>query len=291
MNQEETTAMSEDQLEEAENKFDEGFDLSAEGDEQDGNVTQPEEPQEGGESTPYVEQTEPEEPVSTPDVTQAPPFQQEEESLPTQPLPQQQEAQAVKTVEIPEDIADEYETLKTLNPDAAALALEDSPEGATVRSRLEQYGAELAQDRAEQVLFQRRQVQALRQAQIEREKQIKEAHNRAFRNMFEREHPEYAAMLFNPNRKAEAARYQQDVFRWIEAMPYSEAAGLMEIAKNGRDPAQVSALLTRFERERNAGRRQPDPTGALAVPGRGAPVAPTGIGDKDDFDAGWNANQ
>lgn len=77
----------------------------------------------------------------------------------------------------------------------------------------------------------------------------------------------------------------------IAAKPYAEAAQLMEVARNGRDPAQVSALLTRFERERGGGRKQPDPTGALAVPGRGAPVAPTGVGDKDDFDAGWNANQ
>lgn len=218
--------------------------------------------------------------------------------VPTRPEPEQpaqfeaqpQSVGALKSLEtVPEEIADEFESLKKLNPEAAKLALEDSPEGASIRARLEQYGAELAQDRAETLLYQRAQRTAEQDARRAMQEQARAAHNAAFKAMFERDHPEYAAMMNDPGRRAEAAQYQQHIFDWIAAKPYSEAAELMEIAKNGRDPEQVSALITRFEREKGVTKRA-DPTGALAVPGRGAPIAPAGVGDKDDFDAGWNAN-
>lgn len=196
----------------------------------------------------------------------------------------------VKTVEVPEEIADEWESLKKLNPDAAALALEDSPEGSSVRARLEQYGAELAQDRAERVLWQRQQEQQRRKEELDQAEKAREAHNTAFVATMQRDHPDYIVMLQDPSRRAEAAQYQRDVFGWIASKPYSEAARLMETAQSGRDPVQVSALLSQYERERGGKSKSPDPTGALAVPGRGAPVAPAGIGDKDDFDAGWNSN-
>lgn len=277
---------NENQFDEAENMFNEGFGLSENDEAQDmGNQEtdgETEQPVEESASEPVQNAMPDSDPVP---VSQKPVYEPAPQSMP------QAEPAPVRTIDVPEEIADELETLKTLNPAAAELALEDSPEGASVRSRLEQYGAELAQDRAEQVLYRRGQEQAAHNAEMARYRQAQEAHNARFKAMFEQEHPEYAAMLFDPSRKAEAVQYQQDVFNWIAAKPYSEAAQLMEIARNGRDPQQVSALLTRFERERSSGRKQPDPTGALAVPGRGAPVAPSGIGDKDDFDAGWNANQ
>lgn len=281
--------------EQSETQFDEGFGL-----EDEGRDTDPAKQQEqsAGENLRPEEQPQAdtaETPPATPQVDLTPSgtkFRGYEPETTPSSAPQPAPVPApVKTVEVPDEIADEMETLKTLNPDAAALALEDSPEGASVRARLEQYGAELAQDRAEQVLYQRQQAQARREAETARFEQARDAHNTAFKAMFARDHPDYAAMLADPGRKAEAAKYQQNVFDWIAAKPYAEAAELMQIAKSGRDPSQVSALLTRFERERGGGRKQPDPTGALAVPGRGAPVAPTGVGDKDDFDAGWNANQ
>ena len=94
----------------------------------------------------------------------------------------------------------------------------------------------------------------------------------------------------DPARKVESARLVQDIFDWIGSMPYAEAAPLMEIARNGRDPEQVSALITRFKQERGqAAPKRPKPDGALAVPGRGAPSAPSGdVGNMDDFDAGFN---
>lgn len=288
--QTETAAQVETQTEEqAEALFDEGFALDGEEGEQD-NPTAEQGEQPGDDTPPKAEP--PQGDVTAPVAPQQPAFPshpQPDVSVPApQPAP---EPEPAKQIEVPEEIADELETLKKLNPQAAALALEDTPEGASIRARLEQYGAELAQDRAEQVLYRRQQVQAQREAETARFEQARDAHNAAFKAMFERDHPEYAAMLADPGRKAEAVKYQQDVFDWIAAKPYAEAAELMHIAKSGRDPAQVSALLTRFERERGGRPKQPDPTGALAVPGRGAPVAPTGVGDKDDFDAGWNANQ
>lgn len=285
--------------EQAEAQFDEGFDMHGE----DGGTNAGDAPTAEFQEQPGGEQARPEErpradaadtPSAAPQADPDPSgtkFRgyEAETTPPSMPQPSQEPA-PVKTVEVPAEIADELETLKTLNPQAAALALEDTPEGASVRARLEQYGAEIAQDRAEQVLYQRQQAQAQREVEAARFEQARDAHNAAFKARIERDHPEYAAMLTDPGRKAEAAKYQQDVFHWIAAKPYAEAAELMRIARQGRDPAQVSALLTRFERERRNGRNQPDPTGALAVPGRGAPVAPAGVGDKDDFDAGWNAN-
>ena len=204
---------------------------------------------------------------------------------------EKRETSSKPLAEIPEHIVDEFASLKRLNPEAAELALEDSPEGASIRVRLEQYGAEIAQDRAEHVLYQRQQIQAQREAEEARLARERAEHNAAFESILTRDHPDYTAMLKDPNRRIEAAQYQKRIFNWIAGKPYSEAAHLMDVAKYGRDPNQVSALLSRFKLE--CGQRKntrPDPTGALAVPGRGAPVAPSGIGDKDDFDAGWNAN-
>lgn len=298
--QEETAVRPETPTEEqTETQFDEGFELGGDEGRDTAPAKEPEQP--GGEQARPEEQpradtpqTPPVTPPTDPEPSEKRPSPQfhgyEPETEPPSAPPPAPEPAPVKTVEVPAQIADELETLKTLNPAAAALALEDTPEGASVRARLEQYGAELAQDRAEQVLYQRRQAEAQREVEAARFEQAREAHNAAFKAMFERDHPEYAAMLADPGRKAEAAQYQQDVFDWIGAKPYAEAAELMRIARQGRDPAQVSALLTRFERERGGKPKQPDPTGALAVPGRGAPVAPAGVGDKDDFDAGWFAH-
>lgn len=267
-------------------QFDQGFEWKAESEPQE---------QPGKEDS--------EQPLQEPKTYQEP--QPQEPPAPTQRVPRElpqtdppsvqfeareQLADSPKSLEtVPDEIADEFESLKKLNPAAAELALEDSPAGASIRARLEQYGAELAQDRAETLLYQRAQRTAEQETRRAMREQAREAHNAAFKAMFERDHPEYAAMLNDPGRRAEAVQYQQSIFDWIAAKPYSEAAELMEIAKNGRDPEQVSALITRFEREKGVTKRA-DPTGALAVPGRGAPIAPTGVGDKDDFDAGWNTN-
>lgn len=303
--QEEAVARPETQTEEqAEAQFDEGFRMDSE----DGGANEGDAAGAAFQDQPGGEQARPEEQPQRIKETETPPVTSQTDPEPSEELPSPQfhgyepateapsahqpalEPAPVKTVEAPAEIADELETLKTLHPAAAALALEDTPEGASVRARLEQYGAELAQDRAEQVLYWRQQAQVRREAEAARFEQAREAHNAAFKAMFERDHPEYAAMLADPGRKAEAVKYQQDVFDWIGAKPYAEAARLMEVARNGRDPAQVSALLAQYKRERGGKPKQPDPTGALAVPGRGAPVAPAGVGDKDDFDAGWNAH-
>ncbi|WP_165072817.1 hypothetical protein [Desulfovibrio sp. ZJ200] len=291
--QEETAARPEMPTgEQAEAQFDEGFELGGEDEGRDtAPAKEPEQP--GGEQARPEEQPRADTPQTPPVMPQTSPEQLHDYELKSDPPSAPQaapEPAPVKTVETPAEIADELETLKTLNPAAAALALEDTPEGASVRARLEQYGPELAQDRAEQVLYRRQQAQARREAEAARYEQAREAHNAAFKAMFERDHPEYAAMLADPDRRAEAVRYQQDVLDWIGAKPYAEAARLMEVARYGRDPAEVSALLAQYKRERGGKPKQPDPTGALAVPGRGAPVAPAGVGDKDDFDAGWNAH-
>lgn len=284
--------------------FDEGFSLGENQNGNDGAEAPGEQPPKTTEEAPQSPSVSKQEPAEQPKAAEIPaayvppaypasePPQAMPQGDPAVPAPTSREpaSSAVKTVEAPEGIADELETLKKLNPAAAALALEDSPEGASIRARLEQYGAELAQDRAERVLWQREQDQQREQAEIHRMTQAREAHNAAFMSTLQRDHPDYMAMLNDPARRAEAAQYQQDVFGWIASKPYSEAAQLMEIARSGRDPAQVSALLTQFKSERGEKPKRPDPTGALAVPGRGAPVAPAGVGDKDNFDAGWNLN-
>ena len=146
----------------------------------------------------------------------------------------------------------------------------------------------MAQDRAEFVLAQRAQAQKEATAEAERYAAAVRGHNDNFLGTIKRELPDYYAMVSDPARKAEAAKYQQEVYAWIGSKPYAEAAPLMEIAKHGRDVNQVVSLLKRFESERRGEKTMPVPTGVLAVSGRGAPIAPPVTGDKDDFDAGWN---
>lgn len=207
------------------------------------------------------------------------PVQQSGNTTAQQPdnIPIQQDGQLETP---PENIADEWATLNKLNPEAARLALEDSAEGEAIRNRLEHYGAEQAQDRAEMILYRRNQEQA-----------AIDAHNKRFKETIQKNHPEYFAMISDPSRKAEAAQYFKSVLDWIAQKPYAEAQKMIEIAQCGRDPEQVCALISRYEKEKGATAKKPDATGAYAVPSRGAPVAPAGVGDKDDFDAGWNMNQ
>ena len=230
--------------------------------------------------------------------------QHEQPAQPAPPMPAQQPYQQIerpqasepakpeppKLIEVPEHLADELATLKKLNPAAAELALEDSAEGERLRSRMEEFGAEMALDRAEMVLDKRNRETAAHQAEVARQQQTIAEHNNRFMATLQREHPEYAAMITDPARREEAVKKQNEIMGWISAKPYAEGARLMKIAQEARDPNEVCALITQFESERQAKPKQADPTGALAVPGRGAPTAPAGIGDKDDFDAGWNAN-
>ena len=225
--------------------------------------------------------------------------QHEQPAQPAPPIPAQQSYQQFerpqvsepakpKLIEVPEHLAGELATLKKLNPAAATLALEDSPEGERLRSRMEEFGAEMALDRAEIVLDKRNRETAAHQAEVARQQQTIAEHNNRFMATLQREHPEYAAMITDPARREEAVKKQNEIMGWISAKPYAEGARLMKIAQEARDPNEVCALITQFESERKAKPKQADPTGALAVPGRGAPTAPAGIGDKDDFDAGWN---
>lgn len=214
------------------------------------------------------------------------PYQQIERPQASEPA----KPEPPKLIEVPEHLADELATLKKLNPAAAELALEDSAEGERLRSRMEEFGAEMALDRAEMVLDKRNRETAAHQAEVARQQQTIAEHNNRFMATLQREHPEYAAMITDPARREEAVKKQNEIMGWISAKPYAEGARLMKIAQEARDPNEVCALITQFESERQAKPKQADPTGALAVPGRGAPTAPAGIGDKDDFDAGWNAN-
>lgn len=187
------------------------------------------------------------------------------------------------TVELPEELAQEFERLKRMDPAAAAVALEDSPDGQATRVRLEQYGAELAHDHAGLVLMQRQRESERALLREERARQAVQERQRQFMEVMRREHPDFHALLAGDDLAAQM-RFSRDVRSWIEAKPYAEAAPLMEIYSRSSDPYEVGRLLTQFRNERRA--RRPDPAGALAVPGRGGTVAPAGIGDTDDFHAG-----
>lgn len=188
-----------------------------------------------------------------------------------------------KIQSVPQEISDEFEKLKKLNPQGAELAMEDSAEGAAIRSRLANYGAEQAQDRAEMVLERRE-----RDIRAQRQREAREREERAFYHAtLKKNVPEYYALCTDPEKRAEADRYNKNIMEWIDSQPYKIAAPLREIAARG-NALQVCELVKAFEKDRN--RSMADASAALAVPGRGAPYAPSGIGDKDDFDAGWNLN-
>ena len=214
----------------------------------------------------------------------APPFPLEEPGGRGTPETATQAVPHARMLEaVPDGIAEELEDLRRINPEAARLALEDSPEGESLRSRLERYGADLAMDKAEYIMDRRERA---RHEEM-RSRQAVEEHNRRFFATLDSRVPDYAAMLRDASRRHELRAYQQELFRWIEGKPYAEGARLMRIAQAGTNAEEVADLLSRFDAERNRS-RTPDPGGALAVPGRRGPaVAPTGIGDKDDWDAGF----
>lgn len=212
-------------------------------------------------------------------------------AVPTAPAPVSEmppdtrpaEPQPPQTVTLSEELQQEYARLEQLDPEAARMALEDSPAGEAMRYRLEQLGAELALDHALIIRMQRQQVQDLDARKMEQARQEALARQTHFLNVMQHDHPEFHTLLTGDDVAAQV-RFRNDIRRWIESKPYAEAAPLMETFSRSRDPQEVSRLLTQFKQERNAGR--PDPTGALAVPGRGGTVAPAGIGSKDDFSAG-----
>lgn len=240
--------------------------------------------------------------VSTPQSVQQPDIPQVQQQKPYAPQENIQEQK--RTVEIPAEIKDEWAVLQRQSPEAAALAVEDSVEGEQVRQRLSEFGATVAFDRAEVVLERRKRAVLEKQREDIQNQRLVEEHNRYFTSVLQREHPEYLAMMQDHARRAEAQATVNDIFAWIGSKPYSEGEKLMPIARSGRDPMAISALLSQYERERNVkigsrvaeqqrqqAKPRVDPTGAMAVPSRGASVMPTGIGDKDSFDAGWELSE
>lgn len=262
----------------------EGFALAMNGDGDDGTdggteagaASEPDTPDGTAEAEQPVQPSQPVQPVR-----EMPP-------QPTQSVAQPSVAQAPEEAaplleEVPENIRAEWDNLRHLSPEAARLALEDSPEGARLRSRLELYGADLTMDRAERVLELRERARM----EAASSRRAVEEHNRNFYATLDSRVPDYAAMMRDPARAGELRAYQQEVIRWIESKPYGEGARLMRIAQYGKDAGEVAGLLESFARERQRA-RTPDPGGALAVPGRRGPaVAPAGLGDRDDWDAGF----
>lgn len=262
-------------------ELDAGFEMGMEEESQQpetGDKGQPESKQEATQDgqPENAEQTAPFEQVEQPPVNTSP-------AQSAQP-DQDQQPETKRLEAVPENISIEWEQLRKLNPQAAELAMEDNAEGEAIRSRLSNLGAEAAQDRAEMVLDKRRaaiEENEVRQAQME-------AYNRRYWETIKSRNPDYFSLVTDPKRKAEAEQYFKNVQEWIEAKPFREARQLIPIAQRG-SAEQVLGLIQQFENEK--GKRRADPTGALAVPGRGAPTVPTGIGDKDDFEAGWNLNK
>lgn len=242
-------------------EFDEGFEL-------EGGEPERPEPEKEEQPTETVPETVPE---SLPPEEEPPAFE----------APPEQPRQLEKA---PDAIAGELENLRKLNPDAAALALEDSAEGEAIRRRLEIYGVEQAQDRAEMTLYRRS-----REAERQRAAQARiEAANRDFAATLRRGAPAYFDLMNDPNRRSEAERYIRDVESWIESRPYREGLELMEIRRRG-SAGQVCDLIRRFEAAKSG--RKKDAAAMFAAPSRGAPAAPHGIGDENDFDAGWDLHE
>lgn len=282
--------MEEELKDEVTNDFDEGFDLATEGDNDpagEGTKVGDEQKQD---DAPAAGQDEPgqqiqeAQPVPAP-VPYVPPVEQ------PQPAPMQQVQAPVqqvvnsapKSVAIAEDIAEEFEELKRLNPQAAIIAAEDSEDGEVMRRRLSQYGADSALDRAEIIMSKRDDSRR----DFERQQRAIEEHNTLFKSVVEREAPDFTAMCNDPSRAVEASEFVSSMERWIKAHPYEQAEGMMKVFKGGRDPHEVAQLINNFSKARGT-KVAADPSAALAVPKRGAPVAPKGVGSKDDFDAGWN---
>lgn len=226
-------------------------------------------------------------PQAGPDTAYAPEQPLHEPAAPQEAKPVPESPQVPGKTEMPEHLQNEFERLQAIDSELAQLALEDSADGQAIRARLEEYGAAIAHDHARLVVLTRQQrhdMEQMRQEQAMRDEQARQAH---FMGVMQQEHPDFYSLITGKDQAAQV-RFRNEMLSWIQGKPYAEAAPLMQIFQSSRDPRQVAGLLTQFKSERAAAKR-PDPTGALAVPGRGGTVAPAGIGDKDDFDAGLDA--
>lgn len=264
------------------NGTDRGTDVGAEAGTDAGAASEPATPDGTAEAEQPAQPDRPSQPVQpVQPVQEMPPQPTQSVAQPSVAQPPEEAAPLLE--EVPENIRAEWDNLRHLSPEAARLALEDSPEGARLRSRLELYGADLTMDRAERVLELRERARM----EAASSRRAVEEHNRNFYATLDSRVPDYAAMMRDPARAGELRAYQQEVIRWIESKPYGEGARLMRIAQYGKDAGEVAGLLESFARERHRA-RTPDPGGALAVPGRRGPaVAPAGLGDRDDWDAGF----
>ena len=304
----------ESQLSEAERDFDAGFDMDdeakdtpshSEPEQPQGQQAAQEHPQQ--EVPPMAQQTSPQ-PMSEPQQQMQQPLPQSlpprqptpsaiQEREPVVPPAPRQAPNTDQLIEIPEQYHEELERLKKKSPEAAALAQENSLEGEQVRDLLQEYGASVAYESARTTLIQRNRAVQEQNKEQQRIQEAVQRQNAYFTDMLQREQPAYLQLCQDKNRRPEALI--KDIFDWIGSKPYAEGARLMPIAQGSRNPHEISALLNQYQKERNVKIGQPrqpstrrgDPTGAIAVPSRGAPVAPAGIGDQDSFDAGWNLNE
>ena len=240
-----------DDAENRDSELSEGFALALEDDDTRDASVPPAEADRNDDAPPEAERpAQKEEYVPPQDTTPpAPPLPLEEPDGRGTPETATQAAPPVRMLEaVPDDIAEELENLRRINPDAARLALEDSPEGESIRSRLESYGADLAMDKAERIMEQRERA---RHEEM-RSRQAVEEHNRRFFATLDSRVPDYAAMMRDPGRAEELRAYQQELFRWIESKPYAEGARLMRVAQTGTN-AEARPLPRRASETRTTG--------------------------------------
>ena len=194
-----------DDAENRDSELSEGFALALEDDDTRDASVPPAEADRNDDAPPEAERpAQKEEYVPPQDTTPpAPPLPLEEPDGRGTPETATQAAPPVRMLEaVPDDIAEELENLRRINPDAARLALEDSPEGESIRSRLESYGADLAMDKAERIMEQRERA---RHEEM-RSRQAVEEHNRRFFATLDSRVPDYAAMMRDPGRAEEFGR-------------------------------------------------------------------------------------
>lgn len=202
---------------------------------------------------------------------------------PSQAAPAEQPAVAV-----PEDIREDLEALTKRDPRLAALALEDSQDGARLRKALADYGVDYAEERADVVRLRRELDSKVAAVESTTQQAVRTNAVQTFYATIGAKHPDWVSLATDPQRSHEHEQYMHAVRAWAEAKPYAEGARLFAIMNQGT-PTEVIELLDRYKSETRTSTqtRRSGADDALAVPSRSAPPpAGTRVG-KDDFDAAF----
>jgi hypothetical protein len=159
------------------------------------------------------------------------------------------ETEAPKAVELPEKLQADAKEFDTLFPQWAPLLRMPGPEGDRLRRLLDLSGADIAGLAAENLVLRDQMARGQRKV----ESTINERAQREHLERVADAHPEVRGFIVNdPEERANAEAFAQDVLSWVESLPYNEASIKRQILQvgSGSTSSQINALLAEYKQSK-----------------------------------------